>query len=53
MKKGKAPIGEDGNPMELHHPTGQNGEKPEVKTRTDHRGKGNFKRNHPWLFEED
>ena len=47
MTDGKAPVGKDGNPVELHH-DGQNpnGEIKEM-TRTDHRGGENFKANHP------
>jgi hypothetical protein len=45
-KRGNAPIGEDGHSVELHH----NGQKPDSPldemTRTEHRGKDNFKNNH-------
>jgi hypothetical protein len=42
----KAPIGDDGHPIELHH-EGQNPEGPvKEMTRTDHRLNGNFKKNH-------
>jgi RHS repeat-associated protein len=45
-KRGNAPIGEDGNPVELHH----EGQKPDSPlkelTKTDHRGGDNFKKNH-------
>lgn len=48
MKQGKAPIGNDGHPVELHH----NGQKPNGElvpmTRTEHRGQGNFSKNHPY-----
>jgi RHS repeat-associated protein len=47
MEKGKAPTGEDGHPKELHH----EGQKPDgplkEMTRTEHRGKDNYKKNHP------
>lgn len=47
MEKGKPPMGEDGNPMELHHDEQKpNGDLKEM-TRTDHRGKGNYNKNHP------
>lgn len=47
MKEGKLPIGEDGHPMELHHKDQDpNGELVPM-TRTEHRGKGNYKKNHP------
>jgi len=46
-KPGKAPIGEDGHPVELHHrDQSMNGPLDEM-TRTEHRGKGNYSRNHP------
>jgi A nuclease of the HNH/ENDO VII superfamily with conserved LHH len=46
MKKGEAPVGNDGNKVELHH-DGQKSNGPlKEMTRTDHRGKGNFKKNH-------
>jgi 5-methylcytosine-specific restriction endonuclease McrA len=53
MKKGKAPIGVDGKPMEIHHkrPLSEGGtnaiENLEIKTQTDHRIGGNFRKNHP------
>jgi hypothetical protein len=40
LKKGRAPIGEDGFPMELHHPNGRDGNNYylfEPMTRTKHR----------------
>lgn len=47
MKKGEPPIGEDGHPVELHHKDqNPNGELVPM-TRTEHRGKGNYKKNHP------
>lgn len=47
MAKGKAPIGSDGHPMELHHVdrTQDGGLVP--LTRTDHRLGENYKKNHP------
>lgn len=58
MVKGKAPIGADGYPMELHHkiPLAKGGSNAfdnlEIKTRTDHRLGENFKKNHPDLPED-
>jgi hypothetical protein len=47
MKKGRAPTGPDGHPMELHH-TDQTPEGGlEAKSRTDHRLGENYKKNHP------
>ncbi len=48
-KRGDAPIGEDGKPVELHHTDQSLGNKSprDEMTMTDHRGKGNFKKNHP------
>lgn len=47
MKSGRAPIGPDGFPMELHHVDGtpEGGVVP--KSRTDHRLGPNYKLNHP------
>jgi hypothetical protein len=47
MKEGRAPLGTDGNPMELHHldRTPEGGLQP--MTKTDHRIGPNFKKNHP------
>ena len=47
MEKGKAPIGADGHPMELHHKdrTMEGGLQP--MTRTEHRLGENYKKNHP------
>jgi RHS repeat-associated protein len=46
MKEGKAPLDGDGTPVELHH----DGQKPDSKlvemSRDEHRGAGNFKKNH-------
>lgn len=45
-KRGNAPIGDDGHPIEIHH-DGQQADSPLIEmTRTDHRGKGNFGSNH-------
>lgn len=50
---GKAPIGDDGFPVELHHkvPLSRGGTNDfsnlEPLTRTGHRLGGNFRRNHP------
>jgi len=44
-ERGSAPIGKDGHPVELHHKN-QRGNKAVEMTRTEHRGKGNFKKNH-------
>ena len=45
-KPGDAPIGDDGKPVELHH-RGQNADSPlDEMTSTEHRGKGNFGKNH-------
>jgi A nuclease of the HNH/ENDO VII superfamily with conserved LHH len=45
-ERGLAPTGKDGKPVELHH----NGQRPDSPldemTATDHRGAGNFSRNH-------
>ncbi len=46
--EGKAPIGNDGHKVELHHPN-QSPQKPvKEMTRTNHRGAGNFTKNHPF-----
>jgi hypothetical protein len=47
MKQGKAPIGPDGHPMELHHVdrTPEGGTKP--MSRTEHRLGENYQKNHP------
>jgi RHS repeat-associated protein len=45
-KRGDAPIGKDGKPVELLH-RNQTPDSPlDEMTMTDHRGKGNFKKNH-------
>ena len=47
MSKGKAPVGKDGKPVELHH-EGQTTEgNLKEMTQTEHRGGENFKNNHP------
>jgi RHS repeat-associated protein len=47
IKRGLPPIGDDGNPIELHH-RGRDPNGPvDEGTRTDHRGPGNHKMNHP------
>ncbi|MGQ0765418.1 MAG: RHS repeat-associated core domain-containing protein [Gemmatimonadota bacterium] len=59
MRLGKAPIGEDGFPVELHHKTplskgGKNTiDNLEPKTRTDHRLGENYKKNHPPEDDDD
>ncbi|MEQ1823299.1 MAG: HNH/ENDO VII family nuclease [Fimbriimonadaceae bacterium] len=45
-KRGAPPIGEDGYPLELHHPNQLPTDTPVVMSRTDHRLGGNFKKNH-------
>ena len=52
MSQGEPPIGDDGFPMELHHPGGDPNAAPIPMTRTDHRLGDNFSKNHPWLFEK-
>jgi hypothetical protein len=53
MMKGKAPIGSDGYPMELHHKVmlargGSNDiDNLIAMTRTDHRLGANYAKNHP------
>ncbi|HEU4408222.1 MAG TPA: FG-GAP-like repeat-containing protein [Polyangiaceae bacterium] len=45
-KRGSAPIGKDGKPVELHH-RGQSPDSPlDEMTRAEHRGPGNFSKNH-------
>ncbi|RKZ74785.1 MAG: hypothetical protein DRR19_29835 [Candidatus Parabeggiatoa sp. nov. 1] len=45
-KRGNAPIGKDGKPVELHH-RGQNPNSPlDEMTQTDHRGGENYSKNH-------
>jgi HNH endonuclease len=55
MRRGDAPRGSDGNPMEIHHkkPLSEGGtnapENFEYTTQTDHRRGPNLKKNHPNL----
>lgn len=51
MKKGGAPIGSDGKPMELHHVDGTPEGELTPMTQEAHRGGDNYKANHPWLWE--
>jgi hypothetical protein len=46
MAQGKPPIGKDSKPVELHSPDQTHKDQSKELTRTDHRGKGNFKQNH-------
>ena len=46
MRQGKPPIGDDGHPVELHHPNQAPG-KPVEMTRSQHRLGENYKANHP------
>jgi hypothetical protein len=45
--QGRAPIGDDGHPVELHHVDQTMSGPIDEMTRTDHRGAGNYKKNHP------
>ena len=47
MSQGKAPVGKDGKPVELHHEGQANNGPLKEMTRTDHRVGDNFKKNHP------
>lgn len=47
MEKGRAPIGSDGFPMELHHKNRTMTGGVEPMTRTEHRLGENYKKNHP------
>jgi hypothetical protein len=47
MKEGKARIGDDDHPVELHHPGGDPNSEVQEMTRTGHRGAGNYSKNHP------
>jgi RHS repeat-associated protein len=49
MKAGKAPVGADGKPMELHHIDGTPSGGVQPMTRTEHRVGEHYRRNHPWL----
>ena len=46
MDKGKAPTGNDGHPVEVHHDGQQAEGELKAMTRTDHRLGDNFKKNH-------
>ncbi|NJL75159.1 MAG: hypothetical protein HC892_09110 [Saprospiraceae bacterium] len=45
-KRGNAPIGEDGHPIELHHRNQTSDGPIDEMTRQDHRGGENYKKNH-------
>jgi hypothetical protein len=45
-KRGNAPKGDDGKPVELHHRDQTPSGPIDEMTFTDHRGKGNYKKNH-------
>lgn len=47
MGKGKPPLGKDGKPVEIHHVNQKANGPVKEMTRTDHRGKGNYAKNHP------
>jgi RHS repeat-associated protein len=47
MSKGKAPVGKDGKPVELHHEGQASEGSLEELTQGEHRGGENFKKNHP------
>ena len=49
MNNGRAPMGDDGYPMEFHHVDGTPDGEIIPMTRTDHRYGGNYFGNHPWL----
>jgi hypothetical protein len=49
MRQGRAPIGPDGKPMELHHRDGTPRGPLDPMSRSDHRGGENYMKNHPWL----
>lgn len=49
MQEGRAPIGPDGNPMELHHRAGTSEGPLDPMSRSDHRGGENYRKNHPCL----
>jgi hypothetical protein len=46
-KRGRAPIGDDGYPVELHHHDQVQGGMVSEMTRSDHRLGENYRRNHP------
>lgn len=43
----QAPVGKDCNPVELHHDSQKPSGPFQEMTRTEHRGAGNFNKNHP------
>lgn len=45
-KRGNAPVGDDGKPVELHHREQTPDGPIDEKTREDHRGGENYKKNH-------
>jgi hypothetical protein len=47
MQQGKAPVGKDGKPVELHHEGQQPNGNTREMTQSEHRGGENFKKNHP------
>jgi hypothetical protein len=47
MSKGKAPVGKDGKPVELHHEGQASEGNLQEMSQTEHRGGENFKKNHP------
>ena len=51
MEQGNAPLGPDGNPIELHHVNGQPDGPLEEMSRKDHREGDNYKLNHPFVFD--
>jgi hypothetical protein len=46
-ERGRAPIGDDGKPVELHHRNQTMDGPLDEMTNKDHRGKGNYRENHP------
>lgn len=53
VKRGTAPTGDDGKPVELHHRGQQPGSPLDEMTRTDHRIGDNYAKNHPNTGQED
>jgi RHS repeat-associated protein len=53
MESGRAPIGSDGHPMELHHVQGTMTGDVKPMTRTEHRLGDSYLSNHPWLGGRD
>lgn len=47
VERGSPPKGDDGKPVELHHRNQTEDGPIDEMTMTEHRGKGNFKKNHP------